>query len=90
MKDPNRKRPRQVTGEVLSAKMTKTITVQVARLVKHPVYGKYIKSYSRFYAPDEKGQAKQGDTVTLVACRPLSKLKRWRLLEVRGASGGEA
>ncbi len=71
-----------LTGKVTSAKMEKTIVVEVQRLVKHPKYRRVVRISKKFYAHDEKRQAKAGDTVRIVASRPLSKLKRWRLKEV--------
>ena len=71
-----------LTGKVTSAKMEKTIVVEVQRLVKHPKYRRVVRISEKFYAHDEKRQAKAGDTVRIVASRPLSKLKRWRLKEV--------
>jgi small subunit ribosomal protein S17 len=69
-------------GLVVSAKMDKTIVVQVERKIKHPVYGRVIKRTSKFYAHDGAKLAKLGDTVKIMETRPLSKLKRWRLVEV--------
>ncbi len=69
-------------GEVVSTKMAKTIVVQVSRRVPHPVYRRVVTKRSKFYAHDEKGLAKLGDRVRIVETRPLSKLKRWRLVEV--------
>jgi small subunit ribosomal protein S17 len=71
-----------LTGRVTSAKMEKTIVVEVLRLVKHAKYRRVVRISKKFYAHDEKRQAKPGDTVRIVASRPLSKLKRWRLKEV--------
>lgn len=71
-----------IQGVVVSDKMDKTITVQVERVRKHPMYKKYVRLHSKFHAHDEAGEAHVGDTVELMACRPLSKLKRWRLLRV--------
>jgi small subunit ribosomal protein S17 len=71
-----------LTGKVTSAKMEKTIVVQVTRLVQHPKYHRVVRITRKFYAHDEKRAAKQGDTVRIVASRPLSRLKRWRLKEV--------
>src|SRR5438552_10732587 len=78
-----------LTGKVTSAKMEKTIVVEVQRLVQHPKYRRVVRISKKFYAHDENRQAKTGDTVRIVASRPLSKLKRWRLKEVltRNASG---
>src|SRR5712672_3193054 len=71
-----------LTGRVTSAKMEKTIVVEVQRLVQHPKYRRVVRISKKFYAHDENRQAKTGDTVRIVASRPLSKLKRWRLKEV--------
>ena len=70
------------TGLVTSNKMDKTITVAVERKVKHPIYGKFVKKTTRFHAHDEKNECAVGDTVRIMETRPLSKLKRWRLVEV--------
>ena len=69
-------------GRVISNKMAKTIVVQVQRRFPHPQYKKVITAYSKFYAHDEKGEAKVGDVVLIRETRPLSKLKRWRLTQV--------
>jgi small subunit ribosomal protein S17 len=69
-------------GPVVSAKMAKTIVVEVTRRVAHPVYKRIVSKRKKFYAHDEQGQAKVGDVVRIVECRPLSKLKRWQLKEV--------
>ena len=71
-----------LTGRVTSAKMEKTIVVEVQRLVQHPKYRRVLKISKKFYAHDEKREAKLGDTVRIVSSRPLSRLKRWRLKEV--------
>jgi small subunit ribosomal protein S17 len=71
-----------LTGRVTSAKMEKTIVVEVLRLVQHPKYRRVVRISKKFYAHDEKREAKLGDTVRIVSSRPLSKLKRWRLKEV--------
>lgn len=70
------------TGVVVSDKMQKTIVVRVERLTRHPLYKKIIRRFKKFKAHDEKNSAKAGDTVKIVESRPLSKDKRWRLLEV--------
>lgn len=75
-----------LTGKVTSAKMEKTIVVEVLRLVQHPKYRRVVRIAKKFYAHDEKRQAKPGDTVRIMASRPLSKLKRWRLKEVLASS----
>ena len=69
-------------GVVTSNKMTKTITVAVERKVKHPIYGKFVKKTTKFHAHDEKNEASIGDVVRIMETRPLSKTKRWRLVEV--------
>jgi len=72
----------ELTGKVTSAKMEKTIVVEVTRLVQHPKYRRVVRISKKFYAHDEKRAAKQGDTVRIVASRPLSRLKRWNLKEI--------
>ena len=72
----------ELIGKVTSAKMEKTIVVEVQRLVQHPKYRRVVRISKKFYAHDEKREAKQGDTVRIVSSRPLSRLKRWRLKEV--------
>jgi len=79
---PARHERQEVTGVVTSAKMEKTIVVEVQRLVQHPKYRRVVRISKKFYAHDEQRQAKPGDTVRIVASRPISKLKRWRLKEV--------
>ncbi|MBZ5611752.1 MAG: 30S ribosomal protein S17 [Acidobacteriia bacterium] len=69
-------------GQVVSAKMEKTIVVEVTRRVQHPVYKRIITKRKKFYAHDEQRTAKVGDVVKIIECRPMSKLKRWRLEEV--------
>ena len=69
-------------GPVISTKMQKTIVVQVSRRVPHPLYKRIVTKHKKFYAHDETGMARMGDIVRIVECRPLSKLKRWRLEEV--------
>jgi small subunit ribosomal protein S17 len=73
---------RTLQGVVVSDKMDKTITVMIERKVKHPVYGKYIKRSTKVHAHDEDNTCKMGDTVIVELCRPVSKSKTWRLLEV--------
>jgi small subunit ribosomal protein S17 len=70
------------TGVVTSDKMDKTITVAVERKVKHPIYGKFVKKTTKFHAHDEKGECGIGDVVKIMETRPLSKTKRWRLVEI--------
>ena len=69
-------------GEVTSNKMDKTISVAVERRIKHPVYKKYIKKTIRLMAHDEKNECQEGDVVKIMETRPLSHLKRWRLVEI--------
>ena len=69
-------------GEVISNKMAKTIVVRVQRRFQHPKFKKIVTAYKKFYAHDEKGEAKPGDKVRIVETRPLSKTKRWQLVEV--------
>lgn len=69
-------------GVVSSNRMDKTITVNVERKVKHPLYGKFVKKTTKFHAHDEKNECSIGDTVRIMETRPLSKTKRWRLVEV--------
>jgi small subunit ribosomal protein S17 len=69
-------------GEVVSNKMAKTIVVRVERRFPHPRFRKVVTAFKKFYAHDEKGEAKVGDKVRIQECRPLSKTKRWRLVEV--------
>jgi small subunit ribosomal protein S17 len=75
-------------GEVISNKMAKTIVVQIERRFPHARYKKVITAYSKFYAHDEKAEAKVGDKVRIEETRPLSKLKRWRLVAVVEKSSG--
>lgn len=77
-----RGRTQEVVGEVVSDKMSKTISVLIFRRVPHSRYGKYVKRTSVFKAHDEQNQAKVGDVVKIRMCRPLSKTKRWKLVEV--------
>ena len=69
-------------GIVVSDKMEKTITVSVERKMKHAIYGKFIKKHKKFHAHDDKNDGHVGDTVRIMETRPLSKTKRWRLVEV--------
>lgn len=71
-----------MTGVVVSDKMDKTVVVLVNRLIKHPVYKKYIRRRAKFMAHDEQNSARMGDTVEIIESRPLSKFKRWRLTRV--------
>ena len=73
---------KQRTGEVISDKMNKTIVVRVERRFQHPQFKKVVTSYKKFYAHDEKNEAKVGDVVLIAETRPLSKTKSWRLVQV--------
>ena len=73
---------RTLTGRVVSNKMNKTIAVEIERLVKHPRYGKYIRRTTKLLAHDETNESREGDTVTIAECRPLSRNKSWRLVSV--------
>ena len=77
-----RKLRKQRIGVVSSNKMDKTITVLVQRRLKHPIYGKYVKKTNKFHAHDEENTCNEGDTVRIMETRPLSKSKRWRLVEI--------
>ena len=70
------------TGKVVSDKMDKTIVVKAERLVKHSVFHKYIRRHVKYKAHDEQNQCKMGDTVLIIEARPMSKDKRWRMLEI--------
>ncbi|HUO34008.1 MAG TPA: 30S ribosomal protein S17 [Candidatus Acidoferrum sp.] len=72
----------ELVGVVTSNKMQKTIVVKVTRTTEHPLYHRVVRSAKKYYAHDESGDARIGDTVRIVSTRPLSKLKRWRLKEV--------
>lgn len=80
MEDRNLRKTR--VGVVTSNKMNKTIAVTVERRIKHPIYGKFMKKSKKFIAHDETNDCNIGDTVRIMETRPLSKLKRWRLVEV--------
>jgi small subunit ribosomal protein S17 len=77
-----RKERKERVGRVVSNKMQKTITVAVDRKVKHPIYGKFVNRTTKFKAHDEQNTAGIGDTVRIMETRPLSKDKRWRLIEI--------
>ena len=73
---------RTLTGRVVSTKMQKTVAVEIERLVKHGVYGKYIRRTTKLLAHDEKGASHEGDLVKIAPCRPMSRRKSWQLVEV--------
>ena len=82
MEQEKRNLRRTITGTVTSNKMEKSITVAVERKIMHTKYGKYLKKTKKYHAHDEANDAKIGDTVKIMETRPLSKLKRWRLVDV--------
>ena len=73
---------RTLTGRVVSDKMQKTIAVEISRLIKHPTYGKYVRRTTKLLAHDENGESHVGDLVTITPCRPLSRRKSWKLVQV--------
>lgn len=73
---------KEITGKVTSSKMDKSITVAVVQKQKHPKYGKFVTKTTKFHAHDEKNECGEGDTVLIMSTRPLSKIKRWRLVEI--------
>ncbi len=84
----NTEKLRTITGRVVSNKMDKTVTVLVERLVKHPVYGKYIKRSTKLFAHDEKNICNEGDMVAITPCRPYSKKKTFMMVEVLNNKAG--
>jgi len=76
------KQPRMLIGQVVSNRMEKTITVLIERRVEHPLYRKYVRKSTKLMAHDENNECKEGDTVAIEECRPLSKNKSWRLQRV--------
>jgi len=83
-----RDRIKRREGTVVSAKMTKTVVVQVDRLVEHPLYGKRIRQRKRYMAHDESAECRQGDRVVIIESRPLSRNKRWRVSKVLKRAAG--
>jgi len=79
---------RTLTGTVVSAKTAKTIAVEIERVLKHARYGKYIRRTTRLLAHDEAGEAREGDTVTISPCAPVSRRKSWKLVSVVGRAAG--
>lgn len=73
---------RALTGRVVSDKMNKTITVIIERLVRHPIYGKYVRRSTKFHVHDENNECRQGDLIMIEQCRPLAKTKSWKLVKV--------
>lgn len=87
MTENNETKRRTVEGRVVSNKMDKTVTVLVERLVKHPLYGKYIKRSTKLHAHDADNACNEGDVVRVVECAPLSKTKNWRVVEIVTRAG---
>jgi len=81
------KKNRRLTGRVVSNAMDKTITLVVERRVKHPLYGKFIRRSTKIHAHDEANECNPGDVVTVEQCRPLSKTKSWRVLDILEKAG---
>ena len=79
---------RTLTGQVVSNKMDKTISVSIERVVKHPTYGKFVRRTTKLLAHDEEGRTKEGDTVVIVPCRPMSRHKSWKVLSVTPSQQG--
>ena len=79
---------RTLTGRVVSTKMQKTIAVEIERLVRHDMYGKFIRRTTKLLAHDEEGKVREGDTVVIVPCRPMSRHKSWKVISVTGPSQG--
>jgi small subunit ribosomal protein S17 len=82
MSDETSKKQRTIEGRVVSNKMQKTVTVLLERQVQHPLYGKIVRRSTKVHAHDEKGECKEGDMVRIAECRPLSKTKNWRVVEI--------
>jgi len=82
VKETDTKVRRTVTGRVISNKMDKTVSVAIERLIKHPVYGKYIRRTSKVMAHDANNDCKEGDRVAISECRPVSKNKSWQVVDV--------
>ena len=83
------KAQRTITGRVVSDKMDKTVSVAIERLIKHPVYGKYIRRTTKVLAHDAANECKPGDTVQISECRPISKNKSWSVVNVVERSAGK-
>ena len=76
------KTQRTIEGRVVSNKMNKTIAVSIERVVRHPTYGKFVRRTTKLLAHDEKNEAREGDTVSITPCRPMSRHKSWKLLAI--------
>ena len=82
MTEQTQKTQRTIEGRVVSNKMQKTVTVLLERQVQHPLYGKIVRRSTKVHAHDEAGECKEGDTVRIAECAPLSKTKNWRVVEI--------
>lgn len=89
MSEEKQKVRRTITGRVVSNKMDKTVSVAVERLIKHPVYGKYIRRTTKFLAHDANNECQQGDRVTIAECKPISKNKSWAVVDVVERAPGQ-
>ena len=87
MATEERNQRKERSGVVMSDAMDKTVVVQAERRIAHPVYGKIMRRSKKYYAHDEKNEAKKGDQVVITETRPLSKTKRWRLVEITIRAG---
>ncbi len=88
MSENGEKKVRTLEGRVVSDRMDKTVTVLVERLVKHPLYKKYVRKSTKVHVHDERNECRVGDLVTIAECRPLSKTKAWRLHRVVAKAEG--
>lgn len=86
--EPGVKGTRKLTGRVVSTKMQKTVAVEIVRLIRHEPYGKFIRRTTKLLAHDEKGESHEGDLVTIEPCRPLSRGKSWKLIEIVEKAAG--
>ena len=89
MSEDSKKGKRTITGRVVSDKMDKTVSVAVERLIKHPMYGKYIRRTTKVPAHDANNECKLGDRVTISECRPMSKSKSWAVVNVVERAAGQ-
>ena len=89
MSEAEKKGQRTISGRVVSDKMDKTVSVAVERLIKHPVYGKYIRRSTKILAHDASNACKSGDLVTISECRPISKNKSWQVVSVDELGAGK-
>ena len=89
MSEEKTKNQRTITGRVVSDKMDKTVSVAIERLIKHPVYGKFIRRTTKVLAHDAANECKQGDTVQISECRPISKNKSWSVVNVVERAAGK-